>query len=375
MGMTWYVADWMTALLRPVRLPLTVRSASYSLQGGRFDAEMDLRDTTLTAADRRAMWDAVAPHTTSVVAVREDLTQGEDAPLVDRAMGEWRITRRYGDYQSGIVKLTGHCAPSYLKELVFGQNWRYQSIDAGGRIQVAVRDAFYSGQGNSAEGAGVNLTPGTNVSSDKRVSVNWTAGSLTYWDAVKELCEAGFEWTLEPGLVSESGVPTRSRRLLRIQEPVLRTVRDDIVLRAGPGMVITDFEHSAETAVNDVWVLGAGHGEKQIVGRYEPNRPVGVSRISKTVTAPDLMTVATANARARAVYQAERADDQVFTATADMALLPGGGPRLGYSHPWQVDPSPGFPYGETGRVRVVGWNWSTPARGARETVTLQLVKE
>lgn len=375
MGMTWYAADWMTALLRPVRLPLTVRRASYSLQGGTFDADLDLRDTRLSEADRRAMWDAVAPHTSSAVAIREDLTQGDEGPLTDRVMGEWRITRRYGSYQSGIVKLTGHCAPSYLKELMFAQNWRFVSIEPLGRAQLAVTNAFYSGQGNSSEGFGVNFVPGPDVTSSKRVPVNWTAGSLTYWDAVEELAEAGFEWTLEPGLTTESGVPVRVRRALRIQDPALRTVRDDIVLRAGPGMVVLDFDYETRAAPNDIWVLGAGSGAEQIVGRYEPNRPTGVSRLSKTVTASDIDKQAAADARARAVYTAERADDTVFTAVADMALLPGGGPRIGYSHPWQVDPSYAFPYGESGRVRVVGWDWSTPSPGARETVTLQLVKE
>jgi hypothetical protein len=375
MGVTWYVADWMTALLRPVRLPLTVRRASYSLQGGTFDADLDLRDSTLSAADREAMWDVVAPHTSSVVAVREDLTQGEGAPVTDRVMGEWRITRRHGSYRSGVVSLSGHCAPSYLKELMFAQNWRYAQVDPAYRIQLAITNAFYSGQGNSAEGYGVNFLPGPDATSPKRVPVNWTAGSLTYWDAVSEFAEAGFEWTLEPGLTSESGVPTRVRRALRIQDPVLRTPRDGIVFRAGPGRVIQDFTYETEAAPNDMWVLGAGSGESQWVGRHEYDRPTGVSRISHTVTASDLVTQAAVDARAKALLDAAQVDDQVFTATADMALLPGGGPRIGYSHPWQIDPSLSLPYGEEGRVRVVGWDWSTPAPGARETVQLQLVKE
>lgn len=379
MAMTWFACDFMTARIKPMRLPLVVRQASYSLAGGSFDATLDMRDSSYTTADLRAMWDAVAPGVSSVAAVRENLSTTEGGPTQDAAMGEWWITGRKGRYRSGLVQITGVCLPSYLQHVQFAQNWRYVAIDPLGRAQEAIKAAFYSGQANSATGQGVVLTPGTDLSSPKRVATSWTAGSLTYWDAVEELSSAGFEWTIAPGLVTESGVPVRMSRLLRIQEPVLRTTRDGIVLRAAaPGTepgVILDFDYDQQVAPNDLWILGAGSGDSQIVGRAELDRPTGVPRISAGTTSRDTVSRADLNRRALAELRSLRHDDRVFEATADMEMLPGGGPRIGYSHPWEVDPAPGFPLGETGRVRVVGWSWSTPPAGQRETATLQLVRE
>ena len=86
MGMTWYAVDWMTALIQPTRLPLHVKRAGYDFRGGRFEATLDLRDQSLTNADRAHVRALTVPGQSSIAGLRENLTSGQSTVLTDRSL-------------------------------------------------------------------------------------------------------------------------------------------------------------------------------------------------------------------------------------------------------------------------------------------------
>ena len=381
MELSFVPVDFITGNLFPQELPLEGVQLSSSLEGGRFSATLDLR-RMVDETDFRGSAEVVSmlqPGATSIVPIQEAKDAAGDPLFV--ALGEWWLTSVTRSYQGDVLSLNGVEVTGYPDHTLMMHDLRADSVDPIATAREQLERAF-----TVAQPAPISFDPQSWVSqTGKRTAVDWTAGQVQYGRVVESLRDdTNFEWHIETGLVLSGGAPSRVTRTLVMGEPTIRRPRDGValeVLRSGRGSII-DFDQDSDVGKRafDFWTWGAGSGKKQLRARIQYTPPARWPRLSRSYSASGMAKQEALNREARRAHaRSFNPVYQPFKAVGVMDRMAGGGPRVGYVHPWIVEPSLGHPYevkDEDGaRVRIVEWEWSQPDPGEPELVTLQLVRE
>lgn len=382
MELSFVPADFSTGDLFPQELPLELVRLGSRLGGGPFSARLDLR-RMVDRDDLRGSAEIInmlQEGATSIVPIQA-ATDANGNPL-SVALGEWWLSKVVRSPGSPYLQLTGVEVPGYLDHVLMMHTLRADSVDPIATAREQIAAAF-----TVAQPAPIAFNPQSWVSqTGARTAVDWSAGQNMFGRVVESLRGGDlFEWHVDTGLSLDSnGAPTRVTRTLVMGEPTIRRPREGVALeylKNGRGS-ITDFTVEGDVANRafDFWTWGGGSGAKQLRARIQYTPPRRWPRIARTYAAPGVNKQEALNREARRAHA--RSYNPVyasFPATGVMDRMAGGGPRIGYVHPWLVEPTLSYPTPITeedgARVRIVEWSWTQPTALVRETTTLQLVRE
>lgn len=377
MELSFIPTDFLTGKFRTLDLPLENVTMSSSVEVGSFSADLDLRRIVNDGdwVGAKHVLDAIQPGATTIVPVRQDLTAGH-YNTVDKAMGEWMVTDVQKTHASPVVKIVGMEFTGYTRLNVVTRNWKVTGVDPVKTARELLTDLMTSGQT-------VAFDPNEWVSANGlKTDFEAQAGSVTYWDAIRDLAADDFEWHVDTNVLGANGIPTGVQRWLRFGEPTIRIPRDDVALefvtpgkRPAAGLDMTG-GNPIEAHCYDLWAFGSGAGTDQVKYRLQRDLPVRFPRLSRTFVARDVLKLNQLKGETRREMRRMNPVLIHFTATASMDLLPGGGPRVGHVYPFFREPSISMPTSESGgHVRVLEWEWSQPRPGEDEVAKLTLVRE
>lgn len=358
----FYPTQFITGKISPVELPLRSVSCGggFGDKPGTLSAQLDLREVSgrpdgdWASAEMKALQGWLKPGLFSIVGIRE-------TPAGQDVLSEWLITATTSQYSDPIVQISGAEITSYLTMDVLRQTQKERSGDTMRAAQALIIDHFHD--------IGQIWSPGE-ATSTIRQPIDLTQHAVTTAEAVRTLQGDDWEWLCDVYVTNESVT-----RQLKFAQPTVATIRDDVVLEATrPGEVpasVADYqtEDHIEDLTVDLWCWGAGQGSgqvrEQIIGTATPGQP----HMGAAFSATDALT------REQLRREGQRALTQMrkraFTAEVYVDRLPRT-PRVGDVYHWRTDGSISMPDAETGRVRVLGWQWSKPSPGQRETITLSL---
>ena len=367
-GMRYLVADFITGDLFPLELPLRDVVVGSSVDIGEMRCTLDMREVVDTTGDwvdeARYVQEMLRAGTSSII------VQDEGTGRVD----EWWIVDVVRSHADPVISITGLEFPAYLRQDVL-QTARAGTFDPVSLTRVLLAESLSrTGQEFSFSfGAGGSSLTG---------SVEWRAGSISYWDALEELRgDDLFEWRIDTTLVTQGGVPAGVKRMLNIGVPQITQDHPEVVLEAvtpGDGAAgLHDFrEDDPVTArASEVWGFGSGYGQDQPTYKYDRPRVARMPRLGVTFQARDADTQARLNRAGWKALGRMHPDKASFDVVADLDVLPAGGPTVGDVY-WMIRrPSLSVPLAETFRVRVLAWERTPDRPGSVHTATLTMRRE
>lgn len=360
MAYTYFVCELTSGRL-VAELPLTEFSGERNLAGdGAMTARLLLADKPAEVA--RDYLEHTDPGRFTIVAERDE-----------QIVGEWIIWKRSRNNDSTPISLFGNELLSYLK---------HRQIDTRtfkGADQIAIAETL-AAFGFGAQGPGdVVVEVGGGTPSGMRRDRAYLLAEATVGQRLAELGAVldGFDMTIVSSWVERAGV-RYIRRQFRTFYP--RAGLDlpftfDMPAPGGRGGNLLSFalDEDATTLADQALAIGgSGEGAARLVGRASGTTLVGRGYPWLEVAGSwtDVITQPTIDAKARDLL----ADARTPILPPTMRVLADGEPALGDYQlgdrvTANVAPSPNFPAGYTGRVRILGWTVSPPREGV-ETVDL-----
>ena len=366
----YYLADFMTgSMLGPV-LPLESVSLSSSFQPGHFSAGLDMRKATSSFREANVLLDMLRAGKCTLVPVLEGLSNGHAAPLQSRALGEWWISDVKATHSNPVVQLSGPEFAGYFKNLLVTATWK-GSYEAWHLVRDMMREATRTDQRislSTGEGRGGPL-----------IDVEIEKSKVDYWSAIESARDGdanGFEWRIGLVLNQNEAAPFAVGRSLQLGAPDLRFHQLGITLdlvtpgtRPASALDMTR-TRSESSAASTIYGFGMGAGTDQVSAWTSRSRVSGEPGKSKVITVRDAKYPALKRATARALAKATP-EERVFSVTMPTDRYV---PSPGAVWSWVREPSWSMPDRAEGRVRVMGWSWRSPAPGAMDAYTLDLVE-
>lgn len=369
MGLRYLVADFITGELFPLELPLRDVTVGSSVDIGELRCTLDMREVVDTTGD----WVDEARY------VQEMLRAGTSSIIVQDEgtgrVGEWWIVDVVRDHQDPVITITGREFPAYLRQDVLQTHRKVVSADPVSLTRVLLAESL------RRTGQEFSFVFGSGGSS-LTASVEWRAGSISYWDALEELRGNDlFEWRIDTTLVTESGLLSSVRRVLNIGVPRITQDHPEVVLEAvtpgDPPAGLHGFrEDDPVTArASEVWGFGSGYGPDQPTYKYDRPRLSRMPRLGVTFQARDADTQARLNRAGWKALGRMHPDKAAFDVTVDLDVLPAGGPTVGDVY-WVIRrPSLSVPVAETFRARVLAWERTPDSEDAAHAAALTMRRE
>jgi hypothetical protein len=303
---------------------------------------------------------------TTLVAVIEP--EG-DEPF--RVLGEWWISVLNLTYSDPVVRLSGPEWVGYAKETITTRSW------------VGEEDAFRALRNLLAQIKDFDQTIQLTVGLERAgftIDVDIREGDSDYWTAIQSLQdgpEGQFEWRIEPSLDMVNGAPRGVLRNLRMAAPEFRVDRTDITLElVTPGKTpatLTEFTrtYSEHQAASTIYGRGGGMGASQLRASSSRSLAEGEPAKTRLITVRDAVKTSTLRRATRAALRAQRSRDRVFQVTMPTDWYM---PVVGEVYSWRREPSWSKPETYSFEQRCVGWAWSSPRDGVRDSFTVDLVE-
>lgn len=366
----YYLADFQTGDL-VYRFPMgavTVQSLS-SGQPGAFSAQLDLRKLGVSMTEARSILGLMDSGTTTLVPVREGVSNGIGNAPISSELGEWWVAAVSGTIKSPIVTLSGPEFAGYLQYRQVVRTWSSESADPVATARQMMWEAFRTDQT-------VAFIPQEWIShTGARVPVDARIGTTDYWAAIEAMQddESGpFEWMIRTGLVQDGWTPKRVTRTLEVGQPVLALQRLDITLEVtAPGLtpaslLDADWSLDESRSASTMYGFGAGAGDDQIRSTIARARVAGEPVKSRRVTVRDATKAAQLRPHVRAALARATPSNHVFQAVMPTDRYT---PAQGTVYSWRNDATWTRP-ARGGSVRCVGWSWNP----GQDTYSLDLVE-
>lgn len=376
MELRYYPVQWGTGEVLQYDLPLEAVQLSITEEGdGQASARLNLGamlDSTLGDVYQQTagVLDNLTPGATSLIAVREQSTNGSDNPTVDVVMGEWMVSELSAQHSNPVVEIRGFELMGWLANNVLKTDRRGRNADPVATARALFIEAL----------DGYAFTIGGDATSTQKASFEFTAGVTTYKDAINELLGDRTGWSWRVQLTTNTSASDSSRRfvsrtiVLDSSAPSTDPVGVPIEINTPGGDPFTALEYERTTSLSamcsELHAWGAGSGRSQLHLVTTKAMPPNVPRLSRTLSRPEAMTRERLASMANDAMWAAYPDKQPFTVLVRVDRITT--PHMGRVHAMIIEPSLSMPHRREFNAKVTAWSWSAPQPGQLDVMTLTM---